>query len=64
LLILTKQVQAGWSKDREGFKAAPAVSTRPYLIAPRVINQLMTAGVERLPSVDGIQDYFVSNDNL
>lgn len=44
--------------------AVPAVSICPYLIASWIIDKLMTTGVERLASIDRIQDYFVSNDNL
>lgn len=36
----------------------------PYLIASWIIHKLMATGMERLASIDRIQDYFVSNDNL
>ena len=36
----------------------------PYLIAAWVIHQLMGAGVQRLASVDGVQDHLVTYDHL
>lgn len=36
----------------------------PYLIAAWVIHQLMGAGMQRLASVDGVQDHLVTYDHL